>query len=164
MHSNSPLLFASLEKRVEERDEKRRGQGNGIDFHYQASRPNCFSLFQMACQHAIQAALVHVVQSNLSLMTSSTSFPYIRQSTILYFIRRSISDAASGLRSRHGHSSVANDIVEDVTKPQELLEPTFGHTNPVNITVQEGGTAYLTCIVHNLGNKTVVLIRSCLFR
>ena len=79
-----------------------------------------------------------------------------------------ISDGASGLRSRHQHSDQkysygnqqngrrTNDIVEDVAKPAKVdLEPSFDVSNPKNTTVQLGGTAYLPCTVHNLGNKTV---------
>ncbi|XP_076352845.1 zwei Ig domain protein zig-8-like isoform X2 [Tachypleus tridentatus] len=45
------------------------------------------------------------------------------------------------------------------TTPEDTLHPTFGDEIPRNVTTQLGKRAYLHCVVHNIGDKTVSWIR-----
>ncbi|TRY67184.1 hypothetical protein TCAL_02289 [Tigriopus californicus] len=71
---------------------------------------------------------------------------------------------AEGIRSRHQHH-YQNSLHRSGPQTMELIndpekEPMFASDLPRNLTVQLGGTAYLPCTVHNLGNKSVSWIRN----
>lgn len=73
-----------------------------------------------------------------------------------------------------GSSSVGNELVPDnpaVLVPSRWSEPYFDTTLPQNVTALAGKSAYLSCRVINLGNKTVrtrkplaICIRLCVLK
>lgn len=65
------------------------------------------------------------------------------------------------------HASQArprNQLLVDASGLKPKVEPTFDYSQNTNVTALVGKTAYLTCRVRNLGDKTVRLVRSALPR
>ncbi|CAN8029590.1 unnamed protein product [Ixodes persulcatus] len=84
------------------------------------------------------------------------------ESSLLPTPLRRVSEVASvGDRQR---KSVVEDadssrLSEELWPPTSRLFPSFDNTTSRNVTSQLGQTAYLHCIVNNLGDKTVLWIR-----
>lgn len=73
--------------------------------------------------------------------------------------------STAGIRHRSLHDAPSYVPPEDFIDPDETtgdtnrVSPTFDEKTPKNVTTQLGQTAYLHCMVNNLGDKTVSWIR-----
>ncbi|XP_014205669.1 zwei Ig domain protein zig-8-like [Copidosoma floridanum] len=70
----------------------------------------------------------------------------------------SLGDRTMDGSERHGTANRPRQQLLDVGQKSKL-EPGFDLSQQINVTALVGKTAYLTCRVHNLGNKTVSWVR-----
>ncbi|XP_042145082.1 neurotrimin [Ixodes scapularis] len=118
--------------------------------------------------YGIFSSPVYIKMLN-GIAKSNVRYPYdvsdsskLLESSLLPTPLRRVSEVASvGDRQR---KSVVEDadssrLSEELWPPTSRLFPSFDNTTSRNVTSQLGQTAYLHCIVNNLGDKTVLWIR-----
>ncbi|XP_077515862.1 zwei Ig domain protein zig-8-like [Amblyomma americanum] len=95
------------------------------------------------------------------LLTSAMLTPAVRQTTDALAATEGQGDiTAESIRLRKAVSDESEArLGEELWPPTSRLFPSFDNTTARNVTSQLGQTAYLHCIVNNLGDKTVLWIR-----
>uniref|UniRef100_A0ABD2X6Q6 Ig-like domain-containing protein n=1 Tax=Trichogramma kaykai TaxID=54128 RepID=A0ABD2X6Q6_9HYME len=80
-----------------------------------------------------------------------------------YDLKNTLSLGERTMEPAERHSSTNNrprqQMLDTTTGQKSKLEPGFDLMQPTNVTSPVGKTAYLTCRVHNLGDKTVSWVR-----
>ncbi|OXU27698.1 hypothetical protein TSAR_009528, partial [Trichomalopsis sarcophagae] len=98
-------------------------------------------------------ALVHMLYERILANNIMPKF-------FLFADTLSLGDRPMDTAERHSSASRPRQQLLDTTASQKSkLEPGFDLLQPTNVTALVGKTAYLTCRVHNLGDKTVSWVR-----